>query len=90
MCDYEKMSDLEGELGPIVGKEWICPGIYLLSARNDDELLSRDYYAVMEKSIIPPEARAYGRKRSSLWLFPMTDGSAEYKIIQYEIGRAHV
>ena len=87
MCDYEKMSDLEGELGPIVGKEWICPGIYLLSARNDDELLSRDYYAVMEKSIIPPEARAYGRKRSSLWLFPMTDGSAEYKIIQYEVAK---
>lgn len=87
MCDYEKMSDLEGELGPIVEKEKICPGVYLLSARNDDELLSRDYYAVMEKSIIPPEARAYGRKRFGLWLFPMTDGSEEFKIIQYEVAK---
>ena len=78
---------LADELGPITENEQICPGVYLLSARNDDELLPRDYYAVMEKSIIPPEARAYGRKRSGLWLFPMTDGSEEYKIIQYEVAK---
>ena len=85
MCDYEKIPDLEGEIGPVVEKEWICPGVYLLSAKYDDELLPREYYAVMENSIIPQEARSYGKKISGLWLFPMTGNSEEYKIIQYEI-----
>ena len=87
MCDYEKIPDLEGEIGPVVEKEWICPGVYLVSAKYDDELLPRDYYAVMEKSIISREARSYGKKISGLWLFPMTGDSEDYKIIQYEIAK---
>lgn len=87
MFNSEEFPDLEDQLGPIVEKEEQCPGVYLLSAKNDDELLSRDYYAVTEKSIIPPGAKAYGRKISGLWLFPMTDGSEEYKIINYEIAK---
>lgn len=87
MCDYEKIPDLEGEIGPVVEKEWICPGVYLVSAKYDDELLSRDYYAVMEKSIISREARSYGKKISGLWLFSMTGDSGEYKIVQYEIAK---
>ena len=87
MTDYIDLSGLENELGPIVEKEWICPGVYLLSARNDDELLSRDYFAVMEKSVIPQEARSYGKKISGLWLFPMTGDNENYKIIQYEVAK---
>ena len=87
MCDYEKIPDLEDKLGPIIEKEMVCPGGYLLSAKYDNELLPRDYYAVMEKSIIPQEARSYGKKIPGLWLFPMTGDSEEYKIIQYEIAK---
>ena len=77
MFEGNELLDLEDELGPIVEKEWACPGVYFLTARNEDELIARDYYAVMEKSIIPQEARPYGKKISGLWLFPMTDGSEE-------------
>lgn len=87
MFEGNELLDLEDELGPIVEKEWACPGVYFLTARNEDELIARDYYAVMEKSIIPQEARPYGKKISGLWLFPMTDGSEEYKIIQYEVAK---
>lgn len=87
MSDFTRLSDLEDELGPIIEKEQVCPGVYLLSAKNDNELLPRDYYAVMEKSIIPQDARAYGKKISGLWLFPTTGGSEEYKIIQYEVAK---
>ncbi len=87
MFDSQKMPDLESELGPIAGKEQVCPGIYLLSAKEDDELLPREYYAVMEESPIPLKAKSYGRKLSSLWLFSLNDGSEEYKIIQYEVAK---
>lgn len=87
MSDFKEIPELTNELGLIIGKEEVCPGVYLLSAKNDDELLSRDYYAVMENSLIPQGAKTYGRKLFGLWLFPMTDGSKEYKIIQYEIAK---
>ncbi|MDE7243864.1 MAG: hypothetical protein K2O18_07800 [Oscillospiraceae bacterium] len=87
MFDSKEMPDLESELGPIAEKEQVCPGVYFLSAKNDDELLSRDYYAVMEKSLIPLKAKSYGRKLSGLWLFSLNDGSEEYKIIQYEVAK---
>jgi len=48
VSDFKELPDLEDELGSIVEKEDLCPGVFLLSARNDDELLPRDYYAVME------------------------------------------
>lgn len=87
MHDFKETLELIDEIGPIVEKEWICPGVYLLTAKNDDELLSRDYFAVKENAVIPPEARTYGRKISGLWLFPITDGSDGYKIIQYEVAK---
>lgn len=87
MENCQESFDLENEIGSIVEKEMLCPGVYLLTARNEDELIARDYYAVMEKSIIPPEAKAYGQELSGLWLFPMTDGSEEYKLINYEVAK---
>ena len=87
MPDYKELRNLEDELGSIIEKEQICPGVYLLTARNEDELLSRDYYAVTENSVIPQDARTYGKKISDLWLFPTTGDSEEYKIIQYEIAK---
>ena len=87
--EHINMSDLEDELGPIIEKEQICPGVYLLSAKNDNELLSRDYYAVTENTVIPQDARSYGKKISGLWLFPMTGEREEFKIIQYEVAKYH-
>ena len=49
MFDSKELPNLENELGLITGQEQVCPGVYFLSAKNDDELLPRDYYAVMEK-----------------------------------------
>lgn len=85
MCDFKELPDLENELGPIVEKEQICPGIYLLSVKEDDELLPRDYYAVMEESPIPLKAKSYGRKLSGLWLFSADD--EECQIIKYEAAK---
>jgi len=90
MCDFTESPESIDELGPIQESEELCPGVYLLTARNEDELLPRDYYAVMENSIIPLGAKVYGQKLSDLWLFPMTDGSEEYKIINYEIAKYRV
>lgn len=87
MYNFQKFSPLENKIGLIQEEDELCPGVYHLVAKNDDELLSRDYYAVMEKSIIPLEARSYGKKISGLWLFPMTGDSEEYKIIQYEVAK---
>ena len=87
MLDHTDPSELIDELGPIREKEEVCPGVYLLSAQYDEELLFRDYFAVKEESVIPQAAKSYGRKLSGLWLFPMTDGSEEYKIIQYEVAK---
>ena len=87
MFDSKELSNLENELGPIAEQEQVCPGTYFLSAKNDDELLPRDYYAVMEKSPIPLKAKSYGRKLSGLWLFSLNDGSEAYKIIQYEVAK---
>ena len=87
MENHQELPDLEDEIGIIVENSQVCPGVYLLSARNDDELLSRDYFAVMEKSVIPQEARSYGKKISGLWLFPMTGDNENYKIIQYEVAK---
>lgn len=90
MFDFTEQPELIDELGPIVEREQVCPGVYILTAKNEDEMLSRDYYSVMENSIIPPEAKAYGRKLSGLWVFPVSDGSEEYKIINYEIAKYRV
>ena len=87
MHNYQEFSNLEDEIGPIREKDQLCPGVYLLTAKNDDELLSRDYFAVKENSIISQGAKSYGRRISGLWLFPITDGSDEYKIIQYEVAK---
>jgi len=87
MENHQELPDLEDEIGIIVENSQVCHGVYLLSVKNDDELLARDYYAVMEKSIIPQEARSYGKKISGLWLFPKTGDSEEYKIIQYEVAK---
>ena len=87
MYNLIELPDLENELGPITEKERICPGVYLLSAKEEDEPLTRDYYAVMEESPIPLKAKSYGRKLSGLWLFPLTDGSEERKIIKYEVAK---
>ena len=87
MFESKELPNLENELGPIAGKEQVCPGVYFLSAKDDDELLPRDYYAVMEKSPIPLKAKSYGRKLSGLWLFSLNDGSEAYKIIQYEVAK---
>lgn len=85
MYNHQEFPTLESEIGPILSKEEVCPGVYLLSAQNDDELLTRDYYAVMENSNISHEAKSYGKKISGLWLFPMTGDNENYKIIQYEV-----
>jgi len=90
MFDFTEQPELIDELGPIVEREQVCPGVYILTAKNEDEMLSRDYYSVMENSIIPPEAKAYGRKLPGLWVFPVSDGSEEYKIINYEIAKYRV
>ena len=87
MLDFTKLPDLENELGPIAEKEQVCPGVYFLSVKDDDELLSREYYAVMEESLIPLKAKSYGRKLSGLWLFSLTDGGEEHKIIEYEVAK---
>ena len=87
MFDYNELPDLESELGPIIEKEQICPGVYLLTARYDEEPLARDYYAVTDEAILPHKAKSYGRKLSGLRLFSLTDGSEEYKIIKYEIAK---
>ena len=85
MRDFKGLSDLENELGPITEKELLCPGIYFLSAKKEDEPLYKDYYVVMEESPIPIKAKAYGRKLSGLWLFSLNDGREEYKIIKFEV-----
>ena len=85
MCDFKELPDLENELGPIAEKEQVCPGVYLLSAKEDDELLPRDYYAVMEESPIPLKAKSYGRKLSGLWLFSTDDET--YQIIKFEVAK---
>ena len=85
MCDFKELSDLENELGPIAEKEQVCPGVYLLSAKEEDELLPRDYYAVMEESPIPLKAKSYGRKLSGLWLFSTDDET--YQIIKFEVAK---
>ena len=64
MCDFTESPESIDELGPIQESEELCPGVYLLTARNEDELLSRDYYAVTENSVIPQDARTYGKKIS--------------------------
>ena len=87
MCDFIESSELTDKLGSILDENQICPGVYLLTAKNNEELFSRDYFAVKEESVIPQAAKSYGRKLSGLWLFPMTDGSEEYKIIQYEVAK---
>ncbi len=85
MYDFIEMPECINELGSTVEKEQLCPGIYFLSARNEDERLAREYYAVMEKSAIPQKAKSYGRKFPDLWLFSLDDGSEEYKIIKFEV-----
>ena len=85
MFDSKELPDLDNELGPIAEKEQVCPGVYFLSAKNDDELLSRDYYAVMEESPIPLKAKSYGHKLSGLWLFSADD--EECQIIKYETAK---
>ena len=87
MCDFKELPDLENVLGPIAEKEQLCPGVYLLTARYDEEPLARDYYAVTDEAILPHKAKSYGRKLSGLRLFSLTDGSEEYKIIKYEIAK---
>ena len=87
MFNFKELPELEDKLGPILDENQICPGVYLLTAKNNEELFSRDYFAVKEESVIPQAAKSYGRKLSGLWLFPMTDGSEEYKIIQYEVAK---
>lgn len=90
MCDFIESSELIDELGLIIRTEPICPGVYLLSARNDDELLPRDYYAVMEESIISQAAKSYGRKVSGLFLYSLADDASGQWIVKYEIARYRV
>ncbi len=85
MFDWKKLSDLENELGPIREQEEVCPGVYLLTVKDDDELLPRDYYAVMDGSIIPLKAKAYGQELFDLWLFPAD--CEECRIIKFEIAK---
>ena len=87
MFEFRELPELVERVGTIIEEEQVCPGIYLLSAQNDEDLLARDYYAVTEKSTIPQKAKSYGLQLPGLWLFSLDDGNEEYKIIKYEVAK---
>ena len=84
MHDFWEMPESISELGSIIEEEQICPGVYLLSTRKENEATAREYYAVTEKAAIPLRAKSYGRKLPGLWLFSLDDGSEAYRIIRFE------
>lgn len=79
--------EFEYEIGQIHQVDELCPGVYLLSAKSDEELLIRDYYIVTDKSVVPKSAKSYGRKLSSLWIFPLDNDAGGHWIIRFEVAR---
>lgn len=90
MDRYKDLSALAEELGPIFQIEQLCPGIYYLAAKNEDEPIAREYYAVTDAPAISWELKAYGRKLAGFWLFPLAEDASGWRIIDYEVGRYRV
>ena len=40
MFNFKELPELEDKLGPILDENQICPGVYLLTAKNNEELFS--------------------------------------------------
>ena len=87
MDNFQEFTQLEEEIGSICESDQLCPGVYLLSAKYDDELLPRDYYVAMKDAIISQKAKSYGRKAAGFLLYSLDDEASGHWIIKYEVAR---
>lgn len=86
-----ELSALEVELGPIQSTEQLCPGVYYLTARYDDEMVAREYYVVQDTSAASCELKSYGQKvTDDFWLFPLAEDTSGWRIVSYEVGKYRV
>lgn len=81
------LSTLESEIGVILSSEEICPGVYFIVAKDDNCILSKEYYVVSETSVIFPKVRAYGQERSGLRLYSVDTPRSGWRIAAYESRR---
>ena len=82
--------DVEGELGEIQFFSEECPGVYVLSCRQD-EGPCREFYLVEETaSMIPPGVKKLGRRLAScpdLLAYEIENPSGGQKIVEYEVNK---
>lgn len=82
--------DVEGELGEIQFFSEECPGVYVLSCRQD-EGPCREFYLVEESaSMIPPSVKKLGRRLAScpnLLAYEIENPSGGQKIVEYEVNK---
>lgn len=82
--------DVEGELGEIQFFSEECPGVYVLSCRQD-EGPCREFYLVEETaSMIPPGVKELGRRLAScpdLLAYEIENPSGGQKIVEYEVNK---
>lgn len=80
--------DLEAELGEIREAEQLCPGVYMLSVRDEEAAFGQDYFAVMEDTpVISPEVKSYGKRLPEfprVLLYSTEQPDSGWMLVRYE------
>ena len=76
---------LEAEIGPIGAIHENYPGVYLIDAGTELDILQREYYVVLDTSPMAPRVQRYGQKMDGLRLYPMKDAASGWRIVDYEL-----
>lgn len=90
MDHIAELSGLEDELGQLLLTEQECSGVYYLVAKHEDDPIATEYYVVTDTPIISQEAKMYGKKHTTFWIFSKADDTSGWRIIDYELGKYRV
>jgi len=75
--------DLKNEIGAITGTQELIPGVHYLTAQKGSK--AETYYIINKSSTISGAVRKYGRSYPGWRLYPVSDDTSGWRIVEYEL-----